>query len=125
VTVHINETFPFEDGSCTSTASKSFDANTHGHFVLLWLGGNILYFSGEQDGFDPPLIVTVTSECTSSSGSYTFIQDSEFFNPPWFRTGPDLWPIAFGATTISESYSTTDSGDDQQWSWNFVKEQEQ
>jgi len=44
VTVHINETFPFEDGSCTSTATKSFNAKDHGHFTLLALGG-ILFSS--------------------------------------------------------------------------------
>ena len=121
--MHINETFPYFDGVCTSTASKSFDAKDHAHFTLLWLGGNTLFFSGEEDGFDPPLPITVTHECSSSSGTEIFVQDNEFHDPDWFDTGPELRPIAFGATTISGSYSTVDVEDDLEWTWNFVKDQ--
>ena len=123
VTVHIDETFPYEDGTCTSTASKSFDAKDHGHFTMLWLGGSTLLFRGEEDGFDPPLPITVTLECSSSSGTQTFIQETEFHNPDWFYTGPDLRPIDFGATTITGSHSAVDVEDDQEWTWNFVKDQ--
>jgi hypothetical protein len=122
VTLHIDETFPFEDGSCTSKGSKSFAAKDHGHFVLLWLGGNVLQFSGEEDPFDPELVMTVTTDCQSSSGSYHIVQDTKWFLNDWFETGP-LRPIAFGATTLNDSYST-DAGDDhKEWTWNFVKEQ--
>ena len=123
VTVHINETFPFEDGTCTSTALKSFAAKDHGHFALLTLGGNVLHFGGDDDPHNPALVVTVTSECSSSSGEYTFVQDNDFFDSKWFDTGPDLRPIAFGATTISGNYSTVQGADEQEWTWNLVKDQ--
>lgn len=125
VTVHRDETFPFEDGSCTSTGSKSLAANGHGHFALLWLGGNVLQFSGEEDPFDPEFTIAVKTECSSSNGSVTIMQDEEWFFADWFNTGPTLRPVAFGATTLTGNYSAVDGGDDVQWTWDFMKEQEQ
>jgi len=122
ITVHINETFPYEDGTCTSTASASADAKDHGHFTMLWLGGSSLQFRGEEDPFDPPVPITVTTECVSSSGTETFIQVTEFSFLDWFYTGSELRPIDFGATTITGSHSAVDVEDDLEWTWNFVKD---
>jgi hypothetical protein len=123
VTLHRNETFPFEDGMCTSTGSKSFGAKDHGHFALLTLGGSNLQFTGDDDPFDPELVMTVTTDCESSSGSYHIVNDEKYFLTDWFDTGPNLFPIAFDATTINDSYSTDVGDDHREWTWNFVKDQ--
>jgi len=123
ITVHINDSFPYEDGTCVETATKSYDAKDHGHFALLWLGGNTLQFTGGEDSLQPPLTITVTTVCTSSSGTLTFVNDNEFFHTKWFETGPIPWPIGFGATTIADGYSIIDSEQDERWTWQFEKVQ--
>jgi hypothetical protein len=85
VTVHTSATSPFEDGTCTATASRVFDANGRAQFTLLPGGPNdpALRFSGQDLAlpYTPPTI-PVTLSCSSSSGSFTVVNDHPFFGFP-------------------------------------------
>jgi hypothetical protein len=120
VTVRVNETSPFEDGTCTATGSGTFDVRDHAQFALLPVPGNTLEFTGSDRFFfyTPP--ITITNECSSSSGSFTFTQ-TETYLGGWFNTGPRTWPFDVGATTITGGY-LSDSGD-AGWTWDLAKEQ--
>lgn len=113
---------PFEDGSCTGTASGSFAAKDKGQFFLN-PAGNTLQLLGGYTAFLPsPPTATQSITCTSSSGSFSYTVDAPFFGIPWFDTGPAPWPVALGATAIQGSYSPPPTGNvTDTWTWNFSK----
>lgn len=113
---------PFEDGSCTSTASRSFAAKDQGQFFLFPTGSE-LRFIGTYLAFLPsPPTATQSTTCTSSSGTFSYTVDAPFFGVSWFSTGPDLWPVAAGATTIQGNYASPPTGNvADEWTWSFSK----
>jgi len=119
VTARVTHTSPFEDGTCTQTASKSYDVKNHGYFVILPAAGGALEFRGDGTAPGVPPTISVTITCSSSSGSFTSTVDVPDYGIQWFNTGAAAWPVDSAATTIIGTHTSAD----ERWTWNLTKVQ--
>jgi hypothetical protein len=119
VTVRASWTWPYADGTCTQTGTRSFDAKDDAFFTLLPAAGNTLEFTGRSLVVPPtPPTISTTVTCSISSGTFTYTLDVPAYGINWFNTGPNGWPVDPTAP-ITGTYL---SGDER-WTWTFTKVQ--